>query len=65
MNSNQPTAADVADYQQAIRRLRETVATLKSEMHEIAYSLQVGAITPQDAAKKLQSAINGEVQSEQ
>lgn len=59
MNSNQPTAADVADYQQAIRNLRETVAALKSEMHETAYSLQVGAITPQAAAERLESAING------
>lgn len=65
MNSNQPTAADVADYQQAIRRLRETVARLLGEMHEVADALRWNEIEPQDAAKKLQSAINGEVQSEQ
>ena len=64
MNSNQPTAADVADYQQAIRNLREPVAALKSEMHEVAYLLECGGVTPQDAAVMLDRAINGEVQNE-
>lgn len=51
--------SSTADYQQAIRNLRETVAALKSEMHEVAYSLANGDVSPQDAAKRLESALNG------
>lgn len=60
--AQQPATAKAdseADYQQAIRNLRETVAALKSEMHEVAYALEYGDITPQDAAKRLESALNG------
>lgn len=63
--NNQPTTADVADYQQAIRNLRETIAALKSEMHEVAYALEYDDITRFEASKRLYRAISSEVSSEQ
>ena len=61
---SEPTAADIADYQQTIRNLRETIAHLKSEMHEVSYAIEYGDVTQWEAAKRLRDALNGEVQSE-
>lgn len=52
------------DYQTTICNLRETIAQLKSEMHEVAYSLSCG-LGALEAAKRLRDALNGEAQSEQ
>lgn len=57
-------AVDVIEYQQAIRNLRETIAALKSEMHEIAYALEYDDITRFEASKRLYRAIASEVSSE-
>lgn len=52
------------DYQTTVRNLIFTVSTLKLEIFEVAYALERGDITAQDAAKRLYCALDGEVSSE-
>lgn len=52
-------AVDVIEYQRSIRNLRDAVIELRSEMHEVACALRYGEITPQAAAERLESALNG------